>query len=140
MQGIVVLNSWPTSINTNTTLTLRDMGEDRSEQNALIGSCAVPEGSTETRTSGIVYTRRSVNMDYSLHTSISLDEDSDITIEPVVITETQLDGYGILPVTPEPSMSRDSKSRGGSPPQPTPVTNSPRNAHQIAALPCFYLK
>ena len=59
-------------------------------------------------------------MDSSLHTSISLEEDNDKTIEPVVIPETQLDVYGIIPATPGPSMSRDSKSRGGAPPIPTP--------------------
>ena len=112
VQSIVVLNSRPTGsrpnhasilgdkeistpITSDTTITapmLSHAGDKQSDLNTLVDPCVEPEvGPSEASTSSVLDKSRSDKMDSPLHTPCLIDLDCDITIETMVIPETQLD-------------------------------------------------
>ena len=106
---------------------LSHAGDNQSDLNTQIDPCAEPEvGPSEASTSSVLDKSRSDKMDSPLHTPCLIDLDCDITIETMVIPETQLDTStsdflasvptGIMPSTPERCVSRGSRSCGRSPP------------------------
>ena len=102
-------------------LCLSHAGDNQSDLNTLINPCAEPEvGPSEASTSSVLDKSRSDKMDSPLHTPCLIDSDCDITIETMVIPETQLDTStsdflasvptGIMPSTPvERCVSRGSR-------------------------------
>ena len=105
---------------------LSHAGDDQSDLNSLIDPCAEPEeGPGEASISGVLDKSRSDKMDSPLHRPYLIDIDGDITIETMVIPETQLDmstsdflalvPTGIMLSTPERCVSRGSRSCSRSP-------------------------
>ena len=71
---------------------LSHAGDNQSDLNTLIDPCAEPEvGPSVASTSSVLDKSRSDKMDSPLHTPCLIDLDCDITIETMVILETQLD-------------------------------------------------
>ena len=103
-----------TPISSDTTITapmLSHAGDNQSDLNTLIDPCAEPEvGLSEASTSSVLDKSRSDKMDSPLHTLCLIDLDCDITIETMIIPESQLDTStsdflasvptGIMPSTP----------------------------------------
>ena len=94
-------------------------GDNQSDLNTLIDPCAEPGvGPSEACTSSVLVKSRSDKMDPPLHKPCLIDLDCAITIETMVIPETQLDTStsdflasvptGIMPSTPERCVSRGS--------------------------------
>ena len=119
-----------TPIASDTTITapmLSHAGDNQCDLNTLIDPCAEPEvRPSEASTSSVLDKSRSDKMDSPLHTPGLIDLDCDITIETMVIPETQLDTStsdflasvptGIMPSSPERCVFRGSRSCSRSPP------------------------
>ena len=123
---------------------LSHAGDNQSDLNTLIDPCVEPEvGPSEASTSSVLHKSRSDKMDSPLHTPCLIDLDCDITIETMVIPETQLDTStsnflarvpaGIMPPTAERYVSRGSRSCSRSPP-PLNLMDEQSQQHNLETL------